>query len=144
MPRWYCSSTMRFTSASTLCFRASKAKAKTGPGGRGGPGRKITEMEQRRARKKKCFTVYRRESWDIGGAPPPIKSPRSMQSLPSIKSTALHQAMQRSADELRPMNGPPCCCPPRRRWPISGDIPSCITIVLATCKAADEQTRPTM
>ena len=31
-----------------------------------------------------------------------------------------------------PMKGPPCCCPPSRRWPTSGDMPKVITICLAT------------
>ena len=67
---------------------------------------------------------------------------RSFQSSPPL---CIWRQPRESADGLRPMNGPPCCCPPRRRWPISGDIPSCITIVLATCKGADEETHtPTM
>ena len=34
--------------------------------------------------------------------------------------------------EVRPMKGPPPCCPPNKRCPISGDMPKVITICLAT------------
>ena len=75
--------------------------------------------------------LCRRESWDIGGAPPPIKSPRSKDAIAPfnpVHGFACGGSPESLQTGCAPMNGPP------RRRAISDVLPSCIAIVLATCK----------